>query len=368
MKNRRIIINATNIGKKLHGISVYSLNLLKEFAKLNTKTKFLVIVNDYAKQYLDKIIFPQNFSIKYVTNLMSSDFRFIGLSLRLLYSNLLSIKYRDSLIFNTSQLESIFIPCRQVITVHDIIPLLFKKFHKKHYIYFKYFLKFAFKNVSAIITPSSHTKSLLEDFYNIPSEKIYVVHNGIQDDYLNEKKDFIHNKGNYILYCGRIAPTKNITGLIKAFNMIKEKLDYKLIIVGGGYEKLINEIASLGLLNDKIIFKGYIDNDEMVNLYKKASCFVFPSLYEGFGFPPLEAMACGCPVVVSNVSSLPEICGNAAYYIDPNNVESIADGICKVLTDANLRKTLIQNGLERVKLFTWENTAKEIMKVFEKVQ
>ncbi len=108
-------------------------------------------------------------------------------------------------------------------------------------------------------------------------------------------------------------------------------------------------------INDKILY----------NLYKNAKLFVFPSLYEGFGLPPLEAMACGCPVVVSNVASLPEVCGDAGYYVDPYCVESIAEGIYQVLTDESLRQSLIQKGLERAALFSWEKSAREHLKVFE---
>jgi glycosyltransferase involved in cell wall biosynthesis len=114
------------------------------------------------------------------------------------------------------------------------------------------------------------------------------------------------------------------------------------------------------------VFDSVSNNDELAELYRSASLFVFPSFYEGFGFPPLEAMACGCPVVVSNTSSLPEVCGDAAYYIDPHNVESIANGILRVTEDENLRKKLIQKGLERVKLFTWETSAQKHREVFER--
>jgi glycosyltransferase involved in cell wall biosynthesis len=120
--------------------------------------------------------------------------------------------------------------------------------------------------------------------------------------------------------------------------------------------------------SDRIIFTGYInDINELTNIYQKALIFVFPSVYESFGFPPLEAMACGCPVVVSNVASLPEVCGDAAYYVDPYSVESIAEGIYNVLTDESLRQSLIKKGLERAKLFSWEKAAKEHLKVFEEV-
>jgi glycosyltransferase involved in cell wall biosynthesis len=120
-------------------------------------------------------------------------------------------------------------------------------------------------------------------------------------------------------------------------------------------------------LKGAVNYLGFVNNEELAGLYRKASCFVYPSLYEGFGLPPLEAMACGCPVVVSNVTSLPEVCGDAGFYVNPLDVESIAAGIEKVLRDGELRQSMIEKGLERAKLFSWEKAAKEHLKVFEEL-
>ena len=117
-------------------------------------------------------------------------------------------------------------------------------------------------------------------------------------------------------------------------------------------------------LGDRVEFTGYVDDDQLKQLYRKAKLFLFPSLYEGFGLPPLEAMACGCPVIVSKAASLPEICGDAAYYVNPYDVEDIAKGIYTVLTDEGLQKELIRKGLQRVKLFSWEKSARELINIF----
>jgi len=131
-------------------------------------------------------------------------------------------------------------------------------------------------------------------------------------------------------------------------------------------ENLEKEIKDLGN-ESMIILTGYVPKKHLVALYSGALVFIYPSFYEGFGLPPLEAMACGCPVVVSNVASLPGVCGEAAYYVDPDDVESIAEGMYKVLSDDSLRQSLIEKGLERAKLFSWEKSAKEHLKVFEEV-
>jgi glycosyltransferase involved in cell wall biosynthesis len=164
-----------------------------------------------------------------------------------------------------------------------------------------------------------------------------------------------------------LEPRKNINNLILAFKKIGLR-DIQLILVGSRSNVFAsNELKDFIHSQKNIIFSGYIPDDELIRLYSEAKLFVYPSYYEGFGLPPLEAMACGCPVVVSNVASLPEVCGNAAQYVDPDNIEGIAEGIHKVLTDEPLRQSMMEKGLERAKLFSWEKAAKEHIKVFEEV-
>jgi len=361
-----VIINATNIGRRLDGISVYTLNLLRELSKLETDVKFLVFLNRNSKYYLNDIRFPENFSIKWTANIISPDYGAKSHILRLIYSNFLSLKNKKSLIFNTSQLEAMFFRSAQVLTVHDVIPILFKEDHKKQHYYYKYMLKHALNKAKAIITDSYYTKRLIELFFGLPADKVHVIHIGIQNIYLKGTEAFNNRRENFILYAGRIGPTKNTRGLLEAFELIKKKIEHSVVIAGSGKEPYVSRL--LKCVNDhRVIFKGYVANNELLNLYRKASLFVFPSFHEGFGLPPLEAMACGCPVVVSNAASLPEVCGDAAYYVDPNDAESIAEGMHKVLTDEALRRNLIEKGLQRAKLFSWEKSAGEHLKVFEEI-
>jgi glycosyltransferase involved in cell wall biosynthesis len=200
--------------------------------------------------------------------------------------------------------------------------------------------------------------------YKIPEKKISVIPHGISNRF--HCRAPLSKKRNYIFYAGRSSPIKNIEGLIGAFEMLLNEysIDIKLKLTGD--ERKLN-FSIEERLRDKVEFVGYPSDDQLVELYRNALLLVFPSFYEGFGFPPLEAMACGCPVVVSNVASLPEICGDAAYYVDPHDVESIAGGIHRVLTDEALRQGLIEKGLERSRLFSWEKSAREHIEVFEEV-
>ncbi len=365
-----VIINATNIGYKFHGIGVYSLNILKELTRLDTDLIFIVYLNKSCKQHIEEINFPDNFIVKWVSSIISPDKNFKGHILRLLYSNYLSIKHWKYLLFNTSQLEINFFRRNQVVTIHDVIPLLFKEYHRKQYPYFKIILTYGLKYAKYVLTPSEHSKDLLQQIYNLPDERIKFIHNGASTIGLSKRVYDNNSEGKFILYIGRINKMKNIKNLLIAFSLIGNKIDHKLIIVGDNETTLQTEMKLAGLsaeIKKRVIFKQDIDEESKCVLMKSASLLVFASLYEGFGLPPLEAMACGCPVIASDNSSLPEVCGESAYYVNPQNPQDISNAIITVLNDNTLRNELINNGLKRAKQFSWTNSALEHLNVLEHV-
>lgn len=204
------------------------------------------------------------------------------------------------------------------------------------------------------------------------SKPVYVVYNGVDHNKFRpleasqikavKQKYNLHS---YILcLASEIRPNKNLHRLIEAYGHFGLS-DFDLVVVGNlknlGKQHLAERLIKLQNCN-RVHFLGYVP-DELPGLYCGAEVFVFPSLYEGFGMPPLEAMACGCPVVVSNTSSLPEVCGEAAYYVNPYEIESIAEGIRTVVSDSDLKRSLRQKGVERAKMFTWEKTVREILNV-----
>ena len=174
----------------------------------------------------------------------------------------------------------------------------------------------------------------------------------------------------YILTVSTISPRKNIDGLIKAFNLLKEQIPHNLIIAGKNgwnYEYVFRLVDELKL-NDRVWFTGAVTDDELKLLYKNASLFVYPSYYEGFGLPPLEAMACGCPTLVSNVTSLPEVVGNEEMTFNPYDERNIGYKINNILNNEDLRAEFINYGLERVKNFSWNKACEEIIEmVFNKI-
>ena len=262
---------------------------------------------------------------------------------------------------------------KQIITLHDLIPVKYPEINPRWKYYYYYSLPIMLKNSQAVICISENTKSDIITYYGVKDKPIYVIYAGLnrQQFYPRENGTVKKRYGltNYLLYIGDIRPYKNLERSLEAFARLNLR-KFKFVIGGKKdprfYPRIQKKIDEF-LLKDKVVFLGYIPQEDLPYLYSEAAAFVFPSLYEGFGLPPLEAMACGCPVVVSNVASLPEICGDAACYVDPYDVESIADGIYRVATDEELRGSLIQQGLQRVKMFSWEKSAREHIKVFEEV-
>jgi len=255
-----------------------------------------------------------------------------------------------------------------VTTIHDLSFLRWpKSTHPKILTVQKRRLKWVKKEVDQIIAVSRATKKEIIELLGIRSEKITVVHEGISQDVKNFqlslsdfqklKKRFGIRK-RYLFAYGSVAPRKNIEKAIKAFEMIKEKIDCQLIIIGN-YEPKFKPPKG-------VILTGFLSRKEMVTLFSQAAALVYPSLYEGFGLPILEAFALSVPVITSDVSSMPEVAGKAAVLVSPKSEKLIAEGIVKILSDDGLRKEMMKAGKERIKLFGWKKAARETIKVYKK--
>lgn len=250
-----------------------------------------------------------------------------------------------------------------VLTIHDVTPIFLPEFHNwKRNFFFKRMLPFYLRRCDAIVASSYSTKSDIIRYYGIPAEKITVVHLA-----LPEKERVVSKKrGDFILYLGTLEPRKNIENLIRAFVILKSSgFKEKLVIAGnkGWQWKGIFELVKRHNLQNDVIFKGYVSESEKELLYQKAKLFVWPSFYEGFGLPVAEAMAHGTPVVTSNVSSLPEVAGDAGVLVDPHKPQDIARGMVEALSN----KSLVKKGLRRVKLFSLKNMIRKTLGVYEGV-
>jgi glycosyltransferase involved in cell wall biosynthesis len=264
-----------------------------------------------------------------------------------------------------------------VVTVHDCIHLLFPQYLPSRYAwrYAHFMMGSAIKRSALVFTVSEATRRDILHFFPLTDpEKIQVVPNTLDPEVLEDPgeeemervRERYQIRGRFVLYAGNIKPHKNLDRLITAFSLLRRRGgfdDVRLVIVGSAEE---NKYAGLrrtaevtGVRND-VRFFGFVPDRTLSALYRLSSVFAFPSLYEGFGLPPLEAMACGTPVVTSRLSSLPEVVGEAAVFVDPWSIEDIADGLARALTDEALRAELSKKGLERAKAFSWERSVKAI--------
>jgi len=267
--------------------------------------------------------------------------------------------------------------CKSIVTIHDLNPLFGPPHSFLHKNYFKKIIKRSLFSADSILVVSNYVKEQLLELFKIDMNKIIVNYNAIDEKFRpiednNFLKAILAKYGitsKYILYVGNLMPHKNVLSLVKSYSVLSDNLrdNYKLVIVGRKkwtHKQLTGLVNKLHLANN-VVFTGFVPESDLVYLYNGADLFIFISLREGFGFPPLEAMACGLPVIASNTTSLPEVIGDAGLLVDPCKVNNISEAITKVLTDSKLRNDLVEMGLRRVRQFTVEKMAKKIIEVFE---
>ncbi|MGE0041763.1 MAG: glycosyltransferase family 4 protein [Vicinamibacterales bacterium] len=271
--------------------------------------------------------------------------------------------------------------CRSVVTIHDCIHLMFPQYlpFRSAHLYARASMWTATRQADRILTVSEASKRDILRFFDVPPEKIEVIYNAIDRRFLEppdeERMDRIRQRYQldhpFVLYVGNIKPHKNVDRLIDAFSRARaEGLDeLQLVIIGDELSKYpaLRQAVHRHRLGKHVRFLGFQPFETLAAFYRLARVFVFPSLYEGFGLPPLEAMASGVPVVTSNVSSLPEIAGGAALLVDPNDPEAIARAIVRAATDEALRADLIARGLARARDFSWETAARQVHAIYRQV-
>lgn len=273
---------------------------------------------------------------------------------------------------------------KRLVTIHDVFHLaFFGQLPVRQKIYAVMMLNSAVRLSDSIITVSNFSRSEIMKHIKTGDGKISVIHNGISTERFRKldaavslyARDKFSLPDKYILFVGNVKPHKNLKMLLSAYELLHERgvKDYFLVIAGKkegfitGDSKVFTILKNNPFLKEKVFFTGYIKNEDLPAIYNLASILVFPSLYEGFGLPPLEAMACGCPAVVSNTASLPEVCGDAAYYVDPYDIENIAEGMYKALTDKALRNSLIQKGFQMAGSSSLGKSSTEHIRVLEKL-
>lgn len=268
---------------------------------------------------------------------------------------------------------------RTVVTIPDFSFKMYPQWHPRERVqYFERFFWTNIKKAHKIIAISDFIRKSALDFLGLPEEIIRTIYLGYDKEIfrtygkseLERTKKTFNLPDKFMLFVGSIEPRKNLVNLARAYQHLGERTrkEFKLVLAGfkGWENKEIME--HLEKFKGDVLYLGYVPEGELGKIYNLATLFVYPSLYEGFGLPPLEAMACGCPVLTSKVASIPEVCGNAVYYVDPSDEEGITDGISQLLTDDDLRGRLASDGLARAQKFSWEKSAREHLQVFEELR
>jgi glycosyltransferase involved in cell wall biosynthesis len=354
------------------GIGTYTNNLISELLSLNSKDEFTLFCTGK---------FNENFNKKN-SNIVFSSGRHGGFYEKYYIPNTLNEIHTDLYHIPQNGIGFDFdtkIPT--IVTIHDLIPYIMPETVGKGYL--ERFLRDMpniISNSSGILTVSEYSKKDILKFFSFyPEEKIFVTPLAANTNFKpldkNNCKLYVQNtygvKDPYILYIGGFSLRKNVLGIIKAFSKVYKDLNkpYKLLLGGpirDEGEKLLTFVKENNL-EDKIVFCGYLEDDILPILYSGCDAFVYPSFYEGFGLPPLEAMSCRAPVITSSLTSIPEVTGDSAILINPNNITELEKALVTLLNDENLKAILSEKGYMRSLEFTWRKTAKNTAKAYEQL-
>jgi glycosyltransferase involved in cell wall biosynthesis len=366
----KVLINGLLLNDQFAGVQYYIENLFNAFSSTN-------------KSLDVDILLTKNYKGNIKTNDISK-IDIAGRSQRIIFENLMLPKYYKQANYQLYHSPGYILPYfwkyPSVVTIHDLIALNYPEFcQTESTFYFKFFLPHSIKKATQIIAVSNKVKEDILNQFNILPDRINVIYHGINkcfkkihsENELSRVRLKYNLSERFILFVGNIEPKKNLLRLIKAFYQLKKHSEFKhkLIIVGKNgwkYNSVYNTIEKLRI-SDEIKFTGYVEEGDLPAIYSLADAFVFPSMYEGFGIPPLEAMACETPVLVSKQGALIETTGGRCLQVDAYNIDDIAKGINTLLTDENLRKRTIEDGKKWIKPFTWERAADLTMKVYEKI-
>ena len=361
----KVLVDVQSLSNTRAGIGNYTYNLLKAFVRLGHSDDVSVSVSK--DQALIKGLLPQ-------LNMVSGGHKYD----KYLPLDRLGLSKNFDVYHEPNYVPRPFHGAT-VTTIFDMSYVLFPQYHPWKRVQMLKFFENRMRSADKIVTASQSAKGEIMELLKVPEDKVVVTPLGVStrfhpihgDEALFQtvRKRYSLPE-HFLLYVGTIEPRKNLERLIEALSIVKEKLgksSVSLVLVGGkGWlnDPIYRRVQELGLLED-VTFTGYVSDEDLPLLYNMALAFVYPSLYEGFGLPPLEAMACGLPVITSKVSSLPEVVGDAGIMIDPCNIEHLSDAILQVLSSTELRKSLSDKGIKKASLFTWEKCARETLTVYE---
>jgi glycosyltransferase involved in cell wall biosynthesis len=369
----RIAIDAHTVGTKLGGNESYAINLIEALAQIDSINNYTIYVttNEARDRFSNR--WP-NFKVR--STLPHTPLIRIPLTLSA------ELRKHPVDVLHVQFTAPPFCPCPFVVSIHDLsfehLPQTFKRRSRTQ---LRLTVRHSARRAARIQSLSQHTRSDIMETYGIEAARIEAIPLAAPDHFcrvsdIRELQRVRHNygiEGDYILSVGSIQPRKNLARLVKAYAQLRgvcsaDKLP-KLVLVGKCawlYDETLRALDQTGV-KDSVVLTGYVPESDLPALYSSALCFVYPSYFEGFGLPPLEAMKCGTPVVVGNRTSLPEVVGDAGLTVDPFDIDAIAGSIRKLMNDSTLRAKLSQKGQERASSFTWRETARQTLQIYQDV-
>jgi glycosyltransferase involved in cell wall biosynthesis len=355
-----IAINAAIVGRRPTGLGFYALHLISGLAALGeqllvfTSRPDLITSPGTRVERVSTAMRPERGALGHLSRLVWVQ---TGLRARVRRAN-------PRVLLNLMPEGLLASRLPQVTTVHDLLPLLYPSEYPRQQYYFRHYVPAVLRASRAVIVISESTRRDLLRFYDLPAEKVHVVMSGYDAERFVPGSPTAEPASEpYLLYVGNVMPHKNLPRLVEGFALAARRLPVRLVMRGWGRPRHVRDlqerIAALGI-ERQVDWQPYAPDQELLALYRGARALVLPSLHEGFGLTALEAMACGTPVVVSGVSSIPEVVGDAGVLVDPLDSASIAAGLGRILTEDGLCKELRERGLERAGRFSWEATARAV--------
>ncbi len=360
--------NEANVSKRV-GISEYAYQILTKLYEFRNKGQTTHSFEIYLKARPLDLLPKEESWWKYKIVKPQKMWTQIGLPLNLFFSK------RPDVFLTLTHYAPRFSMVPTIVSVMDLSFLHFPETFKKNDLYqLTSWTKYSVLNSKRVITISESSKNDIIKFYKVPENKVRVVNMGLKEIKMDSVSKSLEEFGvtkKFILFVGTLQPRKNIVRLIQAYSILPQNIkdSHQLVIIGKKgwlYDEILETPKKYGV-EESTLFLDYITDQDLPSFYKKASVYILPSLYEGFGLPILEAMRYGCPVLTSNVSSMPEAGGDAAIYFNPENTQDIEEKMEKVLTDHTLRDRMKERGLIHYKKFTWEKAAREVLSVIEEV-
>jgi len=363
-------INASALSTQKGGASFYILNIVNALAQIDFENKYFIFTTAQAADQFSNL--PQNFKI-----IPCAPSKTMA---RLLWEQTLlpfavCRKYKVFLLFSPNYTAPLFHPgLRSVVTIHDLSFFPMADYYPRSRRFFRQIIRLSVKFSDRVISVSHFTKDDILKYIGPYGKKTSVIHEAADTKFLNEPTDeeisalrqkYKINKKN-ILFIGFMEPRKNLERLLCAFSIIKDKVEHDLVIAGGQgwwYEPTYRKVKELGI-SERVVFTGYVEDSELPLLYRGATLFAFPSLYEGFGIAALESVFSDTPVLASNNSALPEVLGTAAVYVDPYNTDEIAEKMLELLTSENALAELRKNCVSVKTKYCWQRAARETLYAF----